>query len=52
MVGTSAYPADAEPGVGIGNLTKDVDKSFDHHRERVYTDLGAMERRPPTAWLR
>jgi hypothetical protein len=52
MTGVSSPVVDAEAGIGVGNLTEDVDKSFDLHRERVYTEPGAMERRPLTAWLR
>ena len=52
MTGVSSSVVDAEAGVGVGNLTDDVDKSFDLHRRAVYTERSAMERRPPTAWLR
>ena len=41
MTGVSSPVAHAECGVGFGNLTDDVDKSFDLRRVRVYTEPGA-----------
>jgi hypothetical protein len=55
MTGVSSPVVDVEAGVGagagVGNLTEDVDNSFDLHRERVYTEPKRDGTASTTAWL-